>query len=80
MNKVIAEMQGHVIVCGVGRTGTHIVEELTTCAQPFVAIDSDVVHLERLHRERPGLRYLVGDATEDEVLRTAGIERASGPL
>ena len=34
--------------------------------------------VERLHRERPGLRYLVGDATEDEVLRTAGIERASG--
>jgi voltage-gated potassium channel len=78
MNKVIAEMQGHVIVCGVGRTGMHIVEELTTCAQPFVAIDSDVPHLERLHRERPGLRYLVGDATEDEVLRTAGIERAHG--
>lgn len=78
MNKSIAEMQGHVIVCGVGRTGTHIIEELSSCAQPFVAIDSSVAHLERLHREYPKMRYIVGDATEDEVLRAAGIDRAHG--
>ena len=78
MNKAIAEMQGHVIVCGIGRTGTHIIEELTACAQPFVAIDSDVAYLDRLHREHPSLRYIVGDATEDDVLRAAGIERAHG--
>lgn len=78
MRKVIDTMQDHVIVCGVGRTGMHIVEELYHCRQPFVAVDTDVARLKRLQRERPGLTFLVGDATEDDVLLGAGITRARG--
>lgn len=78
MRKSIEGMHGHIIVCGVGRTGAHIVEELSRCARPFVAIDSDAEEMERLEREYPGMRYIVGDATEDSVLQTAGISRAEG--
>lgn len=78
MRKVIDAMKDHVIVCGVGRTGSHIVEELHNCRQPFVAVDTSLAHLERLAQEFPGLSYFVGDASEDEVLRAAGIDRARG--
>lgn len=78
MRKVIDVMADHIIVCGVGRTGLHIVEELYSCKQPFVAIDTDVARLKRMQRERPGLTFIVGDATEDEVLISAGIARARG--
>lgn len=78
MRKVIDAMQDHVIVCGVGRTGLHIVEEMYSCRQPFVAVDTDVARLKRLQRERSGMTFLVGDATEDEVLVAAGIARARG--
>lgn len=78
MRKLIDGMQGHVIVCGVGRTGANVVEELTVCGRPFVAVDGDAARLERLRHEFPNLRYVVGDATEDAVLRDAGIARAQG--
>lgn len=78
MRKAIAGLSGHIIVCGVGRTGTHIVEELSLCAKTFVAIDSDPAHMERVGREHPGMLYIIGDATEDAVLQEAGITRAEG--
>lgn len=78
MRKLIDEMQGHILVCGVGRTGANVVEELTACGRPFVAIDGDAARLERLRGEFPNLRFVVGDATEDAVLREAGIARAQG--
>jgi voltage-gated potassium channel len=78
MRKQIEGMQDHVIICGAGRTGSHIIEELSTVAQAFVAIDADLARLERLRAELPAMAYIVGDATEDEVLRAAGIDRARG--
>ncbi|MDW8246399.1 MAG: potassium channel protein [Sandaracinaceae bacterium] len=80
MKKAIDELRNHVIVCGAGRTGIHVVEELTKSRAPFVLVERDEAkaqHLaEHLGKEGLELLYVTGDATEDEVLKSAGIERA----
>ncbi len=80
MQKSIDHMKDHVIVAGVGATGKHVIEELIAQHQQIVAIDRDRQTLERVSRELTNgkLLYVVGDATEDEVLLEAGIMKASG--
>ncbi len=80
MRKIIDGMSGHVVVAGAGSTGRHTIEELITTQTPFVVIDRDVAHLERLNAEMAGgkLLYVAGDATEDSVLLAAGVDRARG--
>ncbi|MBI5362501.1 MAG: potassium channel protein [Planctomycetes bacterium] len=79
MQREIDALDNHVIVCGAGTTGIHVIEELAQSRAPFVVIDVDGERLQRLAEESiPGLRYLVGDAAEDAVLERAGIARARG--
>ena len=78
MQKRIDTFRDHVIVCGVGQTGRNVVKELLATRTPFVAIDLDEEGLVRVAvtegRER--FPFLVGDATDDDVLQRAGIQRA----
>lgn len=76
MLREIGSMRNHVIVCGHGRVGRTICEELRTEGVPFVVVDRDPVCAEALAEK--GYRVVVGDATEDEVLVTAGMLRARG--
>jgi voltage-gated potassium channel len=79
MERKIAALNGHTIVAGCGRTGRFVITELVTSDKPFVMIDSDASLLEQLNVEHGGgLLYVVGDATDDACLRSAGVERASG--
>jgi voltage-gated potassium channel len=82
MQKRIDELHGHYIVCGLGDTGRHAVEELQKTNTPHLAIDMSeetFKRLKELHPQTYGqLVYVVGDATEEEVLDRAGIERARG--
>lgn len=78
MRKAIDGMSGHVIVCGAGRTGSQVINELRLTQTPFVAVDQSEEGLRALHREHGDLLYMVGDAAEDATLRAAGIERAFG--
>ncbi len=78
MRRKIENLENHVIVCGIGRTGTHTIEELLTTRTPCVAVDTDRERMEKLLETFPDLHYVVGDATEDDTLRAAGIERARG--
>jgi voltage-gated potassium channel len=79
MNRVLAEIRDHIIVCGIGTTGVHVVEELVWTKWPVVAIDRDAAKLERLQELTADLLpTVVGDATEDDVLEQAGIKRARG--
>jgi len=80
MRKRISKLDGHVVVCGAGSTGRHVVEELIAAKRPCVAIDLDQQRLER-HAEQYGegnFLYIVGDATDDAVLNEANVSRASG--
>jgi voltage-gated potassium channel len=78
MRKAIDRMSGHVIVCGAGRTGSQVINELRLTQTPFVAVDVSEESLRALHREHPEMLYFVGDAAEDATLQAAGIERALG--
>ncbi len=79
MSKLIEKMNGHFIICGIGSTGLHVVAELQATGRPFVAIDSSEESMQRMHRLLgEDVVAIVGDATDDEVLRSAGIERAGG--
>jgi voltage-gated potassium channel len=78
MEKRIANLRGHVIVCGVGTTGVHCVSELMWTGRAVVAIDVDEEKLQRLGHELGEFPYIVGHAESDDVLRQAGIEHASG--
>lgn len=82
MKQALLRLTGHTIVCGAGTTGIHVIEELIHSKLAFCVVDSDEQRLLEL-ADRFGadtFLYVVGDATDDEVLQSAGIERASGVI
>ena len=74
MDKQINAMSGHVIVCGWGRVGRAAAKELEGAAKGVVVVDLDPERAATV--PRPYLS-VVGDASDDDVLRHAGIDRAS---
>jgi len=74
MYKKIEQLSNHTIVCGFGRHGRQICDELTKSNLPFIVIEPDVRKFEEFRE----LKYffMEGDAAEDDVLITAGILRA----
>lgn len=71
------KLNDHYIICGAGVTGQAILEELVASGEVVVAIDETDEPLIR-HASRQAVVGIEGDATEDEVLCQAGIERAKG--
>ena len=78
MEKQIRKLHGHYIICGFGRVGRNVANELSTTHRHYVAIDSDEVALEAQRDRLPGLVYLGGDASDDDLLLSAGIHDAQG--
>src|SRR5262249_13756786 len=74
MERNLAELRNHLIVCGYGRMGKLVCQQFARQGLAFVLIDQDADLLEGFQME-PGIA-LHGDATSDEVLRHAGIDRA----
>lgn len=76
MNDELAGWSGHFIVCGAGRMGWRICEDLAGRKIRFVALDSneDVVQACR----KRGWSAVCADATDDEALLKAGVARAAG--
>jgi voltage-gated potassium channel len=74
MEQNLSEMTGHLIVCGFGRMGRLVCKEFAAQRLPFVVIDRDEKLLEGFPFENAVPMH--GDATSDEVLRHAGIDRA----
>ena len=71
MEKEIESMHDHVIVCGWGRVGTAISRSLRSHGAPVVVVDTSAERLATVHDA-----YVQGDATDEEVLHQAGIDRA----
>ena len=78
MEKKITRLHHHYIVCGFGRVGSQIVEELVAAHRPFVIIDEQESNIRTCIQQ--GYLALQGDATSDVLLREAGIGRAKGVL
>lgn len=78
MLRTIAELSGHYIVCGIGRVGGYVADELLRTERRFVVIDSAADAI-AAHEERTGHElHIHGDAADDEVLIAAGIQRCVG--
>ena len=76
MTKEIAGLEGHVIVCGAGRYGAEVVEQLRDTEETVVLVERDPEHIEPVASQHPELLYVLGDATDDGVLGRAGVSRA----
>lgn len=78
MEKEIKKLKDHFIVCGYGRVGRNVAAELKATNRRFVAIDEDLQALEEQKEKDPGLLYLHGDASDDDLLLSAAIRDAAG--
>jgi voltage-gated potassium channel len=76
MKTKIAKLKRHFILCGYGRVGQEIAQAFSEEGTPFVIIDKDEQRAAKA--ESDGFFCLHADATSDEVLQEAGIERARG--
>ncbi|UCH24176.1 MAG: potassium channel protein [Deltaproteobacteria bacterium] len=77
MLKEIQKLKNHIIVCGGGETGRPVLTELVKNKEPVVLIEQEEENIERC-KPVENLLYILGDATDDENLLAAGIEKASG--
>jgi voltage-gated potassium channel len=79
MEKDIASLRDHYIVCGSDETAQTVIRELVLTERDFVVIEPSREKLDRL-TATPGLLTIQGDPAEDDVLLKAGLARAKGIL
>ncbi|HEY0003294.1 MAG TPA: potassium channel protein [Pyrinomonadaceae bacterium] len=72
----MTKLQQHFIICGAGRVGSRIIREIRRTRLPFVVIERDREKV--AHLIESGILVLVRDATLEETLHAAGVERAKG--
>jgi voltage-gated potassium channel len=78
MERQIAALRDHIVVCGGGQTGRYIARELVQTRTPFIIVEHNATQVETLRKLAPGLLAIVGDATDGEVLSSARIATAAG--
>jgi voltage-gated potassium channel len=76
MERDIGRLTGHYIICGAGRVGRSAARELARRPARFVIIESNESKAQKLAAEN--WLVLAGDATQEQILRDAQIERARG--
>ncbi|MBW2108244.1 MAG: potassium channel protein [Deltaproteobacteria bacterium] len=77
LEKGIRKQKGHYIICGYGRVGASICDTLSSYKPvAFVVIDRDPQRIEKI--EERGFHHVQGEATDEENLIKAGVERARG--
>jgi voltage-gated potassium channel len=74
MERRIQELSGHYLICGFGRVGQQVARDFKEEDVPFVVIDDNADVREAM--DEMGVLYLHGSASDDALLREAGIERA----
>lgn len=76
MKKEIAKMENHIIICGAGETGIHVIKQLKRREIDFVVIENDDDAIDQL--KQLSIKYICDDATREEVLTEAGVQKARG--
>ena len=76
--RVINAHSDHYLICGFGRVGQQVARDLRAAGAPLVVIDTNPESLQAA--EAAGIPYVEGEASEESILREAGIERAHAPL
>jgi voltage-gated potassium channel len=72
----IEALREHYIICGFGRVGRRVAEELRHEEAPFVVLDFSLEAKEAAEEQR--VLFIEGNGTDDDDLRSAGLERARG--
>jgi voltage-gated potassium channel len=78
MEKTMKKIRNHYIVCGFGRVGRNVGQELESTNRHFVAIDESLDLLESHAEKHPGMLFIHGDASDEDILTEANIEHARG--
>lgn len=73
VKKAIDSLSNHVVLCGFGRNGMQAAERLKAYKKPFVIIERDKDIIDKDNRN---YFFVEGDANDDEVLLSAGVDRA----
>lgn len=76
LEKRIRAQEGHYIICGFGRVGSSIGEALALRPLGIVVIERDPARISKLNERN--ILHVAGDATDEDVLITAGIRNARG--
>ncbi|MDG4475718.1 NAD-binding protein [Thiovibrio frasassiensis] len=76
MQKKIAQLKSHFILCGYGRVGAAAAEHFKANQVDFVIIENSAEHCQHIMEQ--GHLHIHGDATHEETLRAAGIKSATG--
>ena len=76
VQKKIQSLENHTIVCGFGRNGKQAMARLRSHKKACVIIENDPELIEEIELDGSML-YIKGDATSDEALLAAGIEKAN---
>ena len=76
LTRKMSQLHDHFIICGSGRVGSHLVRDILRTNESFVVIEKDQQRAAEFSRR--GFNVLVSDATLEDTLRDAGVERARG--
>jgi voltage-gated potassium channel len=76
MERTIKKISNHYILCGAGKNGHYVLEELIRTKRKVIAVEKDPKKVQALIDR--GIPTIEGDASHDNILRSAGIERALG--
>jgi voltage-gated potassium channel len=75
LQRKIASLKDHILVCGYGRTGNVVAQQLRATGRDVVVVDTDPA--KTAAAESDGMLYVLGDAQDEMVLKTAGIDAAA---
>lgn len=78
MEKELARLDRHLIVCGSGQTALYTVRELVSVRRPVVMVVERAEDMSQFTDVLEGVPAVVGDPSKDEILLLAGIQRARG--
>jgi voltage-gated potassium channel len=78
MEKQVKQLEDHYIVCGAGRVGSAIINELFETNRKFVVIDKSNELIDEMTENYPGLLLINGDADHEDILEKAGVKNAKG--
>lgn len=76
LEKKITRLEGHYIICGYGRIGRTVAQLLQQKPLEVVVIDKNPEYIPEFQEK--GLLYILGEATDEDLLIKAGIEKAKG--
>lgn len=75
LTKMRKQLKDHTVICGYGRVGKQVAQEMARQKHPFIILEIDENRV--AEAQKKGYLVLSGDATKEEVLLEAGLDRAS---